>query len=460
MKKSLIIFMLLPFSIGIAAQTHLIGNNAPQETTLQARSFTPENYQFQVGDTVVINQSCTQFLTGEKPSQWVFGVRHVVGKVGSNRFPNGIWLQNICTWIEPRYLKLEHAFVPSTPQTPIHDTIVVTKTDTINTHTVDTVVVVVDSIVYQADTLANVVDTLASIADTAMVLVEDSTIVAIEETHTDTTCIDTAKFNPQIDRFTIGVRAGVASFLQKTSLDAQRQLGCNALLDLQYAHYWVRKNDNKFGLLVGLSAGYVQGGLKSGISQQNYTVQDPDGWKAEYTTKVDKIRETDRQIQLEIPLMFSMITTHGFFLNVGPRFLLPVYTPYSQTIENPDIRAYFEKTDVEVRNEVITGLMNGDELKSSGKTKNAFKLNITIGLELGYEWHFKNNHSLGLGAYVNYGVYSMFKNDTETATPFIEVTPAIPSVVSSESTVNSWTKKMGYVDGGIKIAYHFNWKKE
>lgn len=90
---------------------------------------------------------------------------------------------------------------------------------------------------------------------------------------------------------------------------------------------------------------------------------------------------------------------------------------------------------------MITGLLGDDQLESTGKNKNSLKLNITLGLELGYEWLFKNNHSLGLGAYVNYGLYSMYVNDTKTAQPFIEVTPAIPSVVTSQSGMDSWTQR-------------------
>lgn len=443
MKKSLVILMLLSFSIGITARTvHLIGYNAPQDSTLQEKSFVPVGYQFQVGDTVIINESCVQYLTGEKPSQWVYGVRHIVGKVGGQRFQDGILLGNILSWIAPQSLKVEH--LPSSNVPAQTDTTVVEEV-------VDTpAVVVVDTPV------AEVVDTpVVEVVDTPAVEVVDTPNVEVADATSTDTCANT-----QINRFTIGARAGVASFLQKTSLDATNKVGCDALLDIQYAHYWLCKKNNKFGFLLGLSAGYAQGGLEGGISQQQYTVSDPDGWQAQYTVKVDKLSETDRQIQLEVPVMFSMITTHGFFLNLGPRFMLPVYTPYKQTIENPDIRAYFEKTDVEVRNEVITGLLGDDQLESTGKNKNSLKLNITLGLELGYEWLFKNNHSLGLGAYVNYGLYSMYVNDTKTAQPFIEVTPAIPSVVTSQSGMDSWTQKMGYVDGGIKIAYHFNWIKD
>ena len=262
-----------------------------------------------------------------------------------------------------------------------------------------------------------------------------------------------------VNRFSIGLRGGLASFLPKTVSNVTDVVGGDVLFDLQYTHYWVREKDNHFGLLVGVSVGYAQSGLQNGKYHDEYTLVDPDGWTAQYTISADKITETDRQIQLEIPLMFSMVHNSGIFVNFGPRFLLPMYTPYKQTLENPMVDAYFEKTDVMVHNEVITGLLTNDQLESIGDNKNTFKLNITLGMEMGYEWKFKNNHSLGLGGYINYGVYSMFTVNTNAVDPFIEVTPAIPSVVASQSAMDTWASKLGYVDGGIKIAYHFNWFK-
>ncbi|MCQ2312899.1 MAG: periplasmic heavy metal sensor [Paludibacteraceae bacterium] len=264
----------------------------------------------------------------------------------------------------------------------------------------------------------------------------------------------------QIDRFTIGVRGGAASMLQKlVNEDAKSQFGFDVLLDLQYAHYWLSKKEHKVGLLTGLSFGLAQGGLKAPNSVNQYTVTDPDGMKADYTVTADNIKERDRQLQVEVPLMFSLITKKGFFFNLGPRFFLPVYTPYKATLENPYIDAYFEQTDVHVTNEVITGVMKDKVVTGKGTTDNKLKLNITLGTELGYEWEFKNKQSLGLGVYANYGLYSMFKQDAQDLKSLITVTPAIPSTVTTNSATEAWTEKQGFVDVGIKLAYHFNWWK-
>ncbi len=265
---------------------------------------------------------------------------------------------------------------------------------------------------------------------------------------------------PELDRFTIGVRGGAASLLQKmVNEDAKSRFGFDVLLDLQYAHYWLTKKEHKLGLLTGLSFGLAQGGLKAPVNENKYTVTDPDGMQADYTVTAKNVQERDRQLQLEVPLMFSLIAKNGVFFNFGPRFLLPVYTPYKASIDNANIDAYFEQTDVHVTNDVITGLMEQDQLVGKGTTDNKLKLNITLGTEIGYEWTLKNGQSLGLGAYANYGLYSMFKQEAKDLKSLITVTPAIPSTVTTNSATDAWTEKQGFVDVGVKLAYHFNWWK-
>ncbi len=296
-------------------------------------------------------------------------------------------------------------------------------------------------------------DSIQALADSTTQTPADS----VAQTPADSAAVDSV---PQLDRFTIGARAGGASLLQKmVNEDAKSQFGFDVILDLQYAHYWLTKKEHKLGLLTGLSVGFAQAGLKAPANTNEYTVTDPDGMKAHYTITAANVRERDRQVQLEVPLMFSLVSKQGVFFNFGPRFLLPVYTPYKENIDNADIDAYFEETDVHVTNEVITGLMKDDQLVGKGTTDNKLKLNITLGTELGYEWTFKNGHSLDLGAYANYGLYCMFKQDAQNLKSLITVTPAIPSIVTTNSATDAWTQKMGFVDVGVKLVYHFNWWK-
>jgi len=146
--------------------------------------------------------------------------------------------------------------------------------------------------------------------------------------------------------------------------------------------------------------------------------------------------------------------------------MLPVYTPYNQSIsnnENTYIDAYFQRTGVNVTNEVITGKLAETDYKTKGTDNgNLYALNIMVGAEIGYEWVLKSGNSLGLGAYADYCVYSTYKNNTSTQ-PLIQVTPPVGSEIAQVevlSATKTYARSLGYFDAGIKLAYHFNFPKK
>ena len=162
--------------------------------------------------------------------------------------------------------------------------------------------------------------------------------------------------------------------------------------------------------------------------------------------------------------MFSMITPKGFFLNVGPRFSLPVYSHYSQKITDQNVDAYNVTKDVHVPNELVTGAITDDQAKQSGSLKLS-KLNVMLSAELGYEWKLKNSQAFGLGVYANYSVYTLYSNDP-TGKMINDMNPdaatggVTPVVVDNVNNAYVKDQGLGYFDAGIKLAYHFNWIRD
>jgi hypothetical protein len=67
-----------------------------------------------------------------------------------------------------------------------------------------------------------------------------------------------------------------------------------------------------------------------------------------------------------------------------------------------------------------------------------------------------------LGAYANYGVYSLYTNDLNKES-FIAVTPPTAqgnAAVDVLSLTDAYANKLGYFDGGVKLVYHFNFPKK
>ena len=463
MKKYIFILALVCCSSYICAE-ELLGNKAPQDPTWQDRAYAPgEGYVFQVGDTIVINKSVTHYLTGEEPSKWVYNVRHQIGQIGGKRFPEGIFLRGIVSWVGPNDIMLVGQPQQEEEQKQEPAPVVVPVPVQQPQPAAQTQPVAEQQPVVEQTPVEPVVD------EQPVEEPVEQPVEPVEEVHPDKAVIVSqpeahyaVDGNPErktVDRFTIGVRGGVASLLHSTINDSKWNAGWDALLDLQYAHYWQKTDDKPLlGLLVGISAGYSRSHLSGAVNDQ-YSVQTSSG-QIDYNITADNVKEYDGQIQLEVPIMFSMIHK-GFFLNAGPRLAMPVYSNYNQEIKNPNVNAYFPTEGVNVSNEVITGLVRKEQAETSGKW-NASKINVMLSAELGYEWTFKNLNSLGLGVYANYSVYTYYTNDTQDKSLVSVSKPdaAAPSVVDVVSATDTYADGLGYFDVGIKLAYHFNWWKQ
>ena len=446
-------------------------------STMSAQQAAAPAHQWKValGDTVMIKRECTKYLTGETPSSWVYTKPHTVGQLGTKRFPEGVLLFNINSWIceeclTPVHPREQEAQRQAQQAGQAQQEVTVQESEA---------VVIKEETEQQAAARAEEEAAAAAAALAAQKAAEEAAAqeaaaqeqkptVVVEQVRGDSVKSQ-QNFKHGYDRFTIGVRGGASGLLHKVE-KGNWQCGFDVLLDLQYAHYWAKDGRPvDLGIITGLSLGYAQSGMKADVNSQFTQYDDTDPsfpMHIDYDIRADKVTEKDGQLQLEIPLMFSLLHENGLFFNIGPKFMIPVYTPFNQKItdnENTYISAYFQEIGVPVKNEVITGILRDDQFKQSGKDNgNQFSINILLGAEIGYEWILKSGNSLGLGAYANYCVYNSFKNNTSND-PLIKVTPpqgADAASVEVLSATKTYANKLGYFDAGVKLAYHFNFPKK
>ena len=455
--KWMLATILLAISVTIRAQTEA------KDTTA---------FQYQVGDTVIIRKDCLRYLTGERMSTWVYYVAHPIQQVGTKRFPNGVLLGGILSWVDPHGLVLQGAVErndstarAAAKQQKMEAAQEVNQRaqETEELNELQKALIEQQAAAHGSETIKADTTLQSETQETPETSKQEwqpapmpvDTVSAESELSGASYTVNTQPDERNYHRVSVGLRGGAASLMHKTE-KGKWNCGFNALLDVQYAYFWTKFGRlYDLGITTGLSIGYTQSGMRLNVNDQ-YTVNTSDG-VIDYTLSADRIKENDGQIQLEIPVMFSMVMHNGFFLNVGPRFLLPVYTPYQQTITNPNVDAYFQEEGVHVSNEVITGMLTDDQLKSKGTNANQFKINITLSAELGYEWKLKNKHAIGLGAYANYGLWNAFKNNTDN-TSLISITPPSTSgnaTVDILSATNTYASKLGYFDAGVKLVYHF-----
>ncbi len=393
------------------------------------------------GDTIRIKPSNKRYLTTEKMSKWVYTQNHVIQQVGGIRFNNGVLVEGIYSWVDPQDIQLiapcnkcreEDGVVDEATKRAQEQAIA----DRRAREELARQQAIEDSIQAEQDRIARE----AFLADSLAKAQE-----AYEAAHRST------------DRFTIGVRGGAASMMQNLDGIGKGSIGFDVALDLQYAHYWKTKHEHNVGLLVGASAAFARNNVK-GNSLANFRVPTVDG-DIDYhiSGAVDKL--VMNEIQVEVPVMFSLVTKKGFFLNLGPKLMVPVYSFYKQNLTASDITATFVKEGVPVTNEVVTGVFPADQKETKGKWHNAV-IHVMLAGELGYEFKLKNNDSFGLGVYGGYSVYNNYKQLDQPQPSYVQITaPTATScaIVNVKCASDVHTNRLGYWDAGIKLAYHFNW---
>ena len=433
-------------------------------STMSAQQAEPKQHTWKVavGDSVMIKPECQQYLTGEKPSTWVYDKVHTVRQLGTKRFPEGVLLMNIYSWI------CEECLVPvhpreAQPEQPAEETSVVEQKPVEETPVVEQKPAEETPVVEQKPAEETPVVEQKPAEETPTVEpkpaeeeIADQSAVSGETAKGDS-IKSKQKFGGKYDRFTIGLRGGASSLMHHAD-KGNWTCGGDVVLDLQYAHYWTKDGRPvDLGLIVGLGIGYMQSGLKVGNDSTFFTKSGVD-----YTVLASNIKETDHQLQLEVPLMFSLISEKGVFFNIGPKFMIPVYSPYKQTVDqnNTHITAYFPNEGITVTDETVTGKYTGQQ----PTTKNGIQFNVNVMLtaEIGYEWVLKSGNSFGLGAYANYSVFNTFKNTTSTEGLFDLTAPTETSaaILDVQSATKTYADKLGYFDAGLKLAYHFNFPKK
>lgn len=407
-------------------------NASAQKKLYYANSGAP----IEVGDSVRINPDSLRYETGERKLKWVYDQVHEIRQVSSKYHPDAVLLRGIYSWIYVNSILPENEDKKPHPDpvfTSFDATVEYGQTYTWNDLTYDSTGVYTQQ--FQAATGADSIVTL------------------------NLTVLPKPLPQPyQVNRLSFGLRGGFASTLASSK---GIPAGFDALFDLRYAHYWVKDQGKMLlGLMTGLSAGYVQSNQKMALWDE-FTLATDEG-DVDYEVSADEVKEKTHQVQLELPIMFTMVTPKGFFLNVGPKLILPVYSTYRQTITNPTISAYMpELNGHPITNEVVMGKLTEEQCDMTGSFNNEFKLAVAAGLELGYQFKLKNGHSLDLGVYADYTFYSMY-NSINTNGKLITITPPSAesaAIVDVQSMTNAYANKFGFLDAGLKLTYNLDFIK-
>lgn len=473
------------------------------------KTFTQD--ELHVGDSVKIKRTPeTRYLTGEEPSEWVYDETFTIQQVGGKRFPEGLLIKDIISWIGAEFLylpdgsevpvkqqqqaeqpkaaqqaaaqeeaKRQAARQASQPQQPKQEQQTQVREQQPVQQPIEEVKPAQQEPVKEQEPVQQQEqqpqqeeqpqpqEQPQQQAQEQQPSEQPATAQGEEEKKED------AK-TPGWHRFSIGVRGGVASLMHDNAKESGSPIlgnwkaGWDALLDLQYAYYWGHKEGQKinYGIITGISVGYASSSISKDLKEQTpdgYT--DKAGNSVTYSFSSTNVNENDAQIQIEVPVMFSLLTEGGLFFNVGPKFMMPVFTRYTQHIENADLDLLFNDYGVHVTNEDVIGVVTNDGKNFKGDGTwgaNKLKINIMLTAELGYEFKLNNGDALGLGVYGNYAPYNTYSNEKSQLINLEALDPTAGPVnqVTPQSATDAYTEHMNYFDAGVKLVYHFNFPKQ
>ena len=422
MKNILTVGAFLLFFLGTALPT--MAQEAPAK---------PKHYYYnsitemKVGDSIMVNPDSLYYLTGERISKWVYKVPHAIQQVGGKRYPHGILIQGIYSWVYPATITSVKPVEPIPAPEPEPEPVPEPEPEP-------------EPIPEpEPEPEPAPVDTIETVGEGAD-LGKGGYDVPVPY---------------QRNRFAVGLRAGYASTLNK--IDGKIPSGMNLSLDLRYGHYWAADKDEiAYGFQTGLDFTYVFAKSATAYDMQ-FTRTSSEG-NIDYHVSASKVAETTNQLILEIPLFFSMSTYNGFYLNAGPKLLIPMATTFKQTMSDAHILAYDPVlngkplADNPVYGQFAESQLNGYK----GKLGAAGKVAIGLAAEAGYEFR----SGLAIGGYVGYTLYSAYSG--VEAKPLVDiVTPT--SADRGQVVVNSLTqanpKGFGLFDLGVKISYNLDFDK-
>lgn len=256
----------------------------------------------------------------------------------------------------------------------------------------------------------------------------------------------------------IGLAGGATYLLTPSNNIADSRWGGGGMLTYDCTFYKAL-DALEIGLRTGVDVGYLYTQNDMHFENQFNNI-DYLGNTIEYTTSghMDVVRQ---QLHATVPLMFAM-RTQGFIWNLGFRLQATVYANIAQQLSEPMIQAHYPAYNVTIFNELITGVVDDNQLHMSTEYLSP-TFACFAGTEIGYEYRINRKNSIGAIAYFDVRFWDMLSKSENG--PIISVDP----ISNSENPVPKVKVHTAYsfvstadipLQFGVKIFYSFNLGKK
>ena len=252
----------------------------------------------------------------------------------------------------------------------------------------------------------------------------------------------------------IGLAGGATYLLTPSNNIADSRWGGGGMLTYDCTFYKAL-DALEIGLRTGVDVGYLYTQNDMHFENQFNTI-DYLGNTIEYTTSghMDIVRQ---QLHATVPLMFAM-RTQGFIWNLGFRLQATVYANIAQQLSEPMIQAHYPAYNVTIFNELITGVVDDNQLHMSTEYLSP-TFACFAGTEIGYEYQINRKNSIGAIAYMNVGFWDMLSKSENG--PIISVDPISnsenPVPIVQVHAADPWVSEADIpLQFGVKIFFSFN----
>ena len=234
-------------------------------------------------------------------------------------------------------------------------------------------------------------------------------------------------------------------------------------------HYFFSPN---WGVGTGFELAFYNNMYNLKNLQFSYPTTDIDGNNFEYRSNINKLKEKQNAMFLQIPLMMqyeSRVKGDKFFVAFGGKFDIPLSGKYknSASLSNS---GWYEYEQSLYNTQEFMGFGNYKGKKSSGDLD--LKIAFTLSVDLGLKWRLKEHWALYTGIYADYGFINTLNSKKVADLPsIVEYNVNNPKNFEINSILNSqytqspakkFTEKAYPWAGGLKLrlAYGKNCKKE
>jgi len=201
---------------------------------------------------------------------------------------------------------------------------------------------------------------------------------------------------------------GLQTESSKLGLDGPLMPKLGGSLGLGYTYHI----NNQFGIGTGIEANFYRSEYSNDNLIGNYRDIDPKNQDEYFQLNYnysERYKEIQNAIFVQIPLMLQFQTGdyHKFYVAVGGRVGIPVYTQFNTDASALTTSGFYSFEKATYENLPTKGFTDYDSPKTDGKL--SLKTAYMASLELGMKWALNDNFNLYTGIYGDYGLNDIQK---------------------------------------------------